>query len=121
MGSTPVVGALELDAGDVLDDVDQLVGGARLPRAGIDWVAQNPWGGDFGGLGPIVDLHERTGLVAVTTDPDVVRPGELGGDDLAAGPRSKGQLFDQTVEVPGYRRKAAILALRLATPGCAPG
>ena len=80
-----VVGALELDAGDVLDDVDELVDGDELAAADVDGFDEIAVGEHLRALEAVVDVHERTGLVAVAPDLDVVRPGELGGDDLAAG------------------------------------
>ncbi len=83
-GGLEVVGAFELDAGDFLDDVDELVDGDQFVAADVDRFDDVAPEEVLGALEAIGDIHEGAGLVAVAPDFDFVFAGEFGLDDLAA-------------------------------------
>src|SRR6185295_459127 len=84
LGRIELVAALQLHAGDLLDDVDQPVDADQLVRADVQRLDDVAFGELDRALRAVVDIHERARLLAVAPDFDVVLAGELGGDDLAA-------------------------------------
>src|SRR5258708_492432 len=84
LGRIELVGALEPDAGDLLDDVDQAVDADQLVAADVQGLDDVALGQPDRAVGAVVDIHERAGLLAVTPDLDLVRARELGRAHLAA-------------------------------------
>src|SRR3982075_950646 len=84
LGRIELVGALEPDAGDLLDDVDQAVDADQLVAADVQGLDDVALGQPDRAVGAVVDIHERAGLLAVAPDLDLVLARELGGDHLAA-------------------------------------
>jgi hypothetical protein len=84
LGGGEVVVSLELDACDVLDDVDQLVDRDQLARTEVDRIGKVTLVEHLDALDAIVHVHERAGLLAVAPDLDSSAARELGLDHLAA-------------------------------------
>ncbi len=83
-GRVEIVVALELDAGDLFNDVDELVDGDEFVGAEVEGFADVALGDHLSAFGAVVDVHEGAGLLAVAPDFDLVGAGVLGLDDLAA-------------------------------------
>src|SRR6202011_162746 len=84
LGRIELVGALEPDAGDLLDDVDQAVDADQLVAADVQGVDDVALRQPDRAVVAVVDIHERAGLLAVAPDLDLVLARELGSDHLAA-------------------------------------
>src|SRR3979490_1909273 len=84
LGRVELVGALELHAGDLLDDVDQAVDADQLVAADVERLDDVALGQADRAVGAVVDIHERAGLLAIAPDLDLVLARQLGSDDLAA-------------------------------------
>src|ERR1700722_10620189 len=84
LGGFQVVTALELDAGDALDDVHQLVDGNEFAAAEVDGFKNVAGQDGLSAFQTIINIHEAAGLVAVSPDFNFVFAGELGRNDFAA-------------------------------------
>ena len=84
LGGLEIVGAFELDAGDVFDDVDELVDGDQFVAAEVDGLDDVAPEEVLGSLEAIGDVHEGPGLMSVAPDFDIVFTGEFGFDDFSA-------------------------------------
>src|SRR5690606_24789265 len=83
-----VVAPPELHAGDLLDDVDELVDGDQLAAADVERLVHVAAGEAQGPLDAVVDEHEAARLLAVAPDLDLVGAGQLGlGHPAADGRR----------------------------------
>jgi hypothetical protein len=119
-----LVGPLQLDPGDLLHDVHQLVDGHQLAAPDVDRLHVVAVGQHLGALQAVVDVHERTGLLAVAPDLDLVLPAQLRRDDLPAGRRRGlfpaavvGAVRTVHVVVPGHPGlHAVVLAEMTAHP-----
>src|SRR5437763_6043777 len=83
-GGAEIVVALQLDAGDLFDDVDGLVDGDELVGAEVERLVDVALGDLPSAEGAVVDVHEGAGLLAVAPDLDLIGSGVLGLEDLAA-------------------------------------
>src|SRR5688572_11872539 len=109
LGRVEVVAAFELDAADVLGDVDELVDRDAFGAAEVDRVVPGLALGDYvDALEAVGDVHERAGLLAVAPDLDLVLAGHLGLDDLAAD-RGGGLL---AAAFPGAERAVDVVEAR---------
>ena len=95
-GGVEFVVALEFDAGDVFDEVDELVDGDHFGGAEVDGVEDVAVHDGLGAVDAVVDVLEAAGLVAVAPDFDVVGAVEFGLDDFAAD--GGGGFFASAVE-----------------------
>ena len=84
-----VVSALQFDAGNVFDDVHQLVDRDRLVAAEIERLDDVAGHDHLGALEAVVDVHEAARLLAGAPDLDLVTARQLGLDDLAADRRRR--------------------------------
>src|SRR6185312_10331446 len=76
-----VVVALELDAGDALDYVDEVIDRHELRRAEVDRIAEVALHDPEHSADRVVDVREAARLHAVAPDLDRVRAVELRRDD----------------------------------------
>lgn len=77
LGRVQLLGSLELDAGDLLDDVNQLVDRHQLARCDVDRLCEVAVRRHLGPLWVVVDVHERPLLPAVALGLDRVLPAQL--------------------------------------------
>src|SRR5260370_39563250 len=68
LGRIELVGALEPDAGDLLDDVDQAVDADPRVAADVQGLDDVAVGQPDRAVGAVVALHERAGLLAVAPE-----------------------------------------------------
>jgi prepilin-type N-terminal cleavage/methylation domain-containing protein/prepilin-type processing-associated H-X9-DG protein len=78
-----LVVALEFDAGDVFDDVDELVDGNEFAGPDVQRFGDVARGQLLCAVEAIIDIHEGAGLFAVAPDFDFVLSGKFGADDFA--------------------------------------
>ena len=71
LGGVEFVIALELDAGDLFRDVDELVDGDELVGAEVEWLVDVALGDHLRALGAVVDVHEGAGLFSIAPDLDL--------------------------------------------------
>jgi len=83
-GGIQLVRALEFDAGDVFDHVDQLVDGHHLGAAEVDGLDDAAFHDGLGAVEAVVDVLEAAGLESVAPDLDAVVATHLRGNDFAA-------------------------------------
>src|SRR5581483_1535861 len=91
LGRTQVVTPLELDSRDVLHHVDQLVDRNQLAAAKVERFENIARQDRLRPMNAVIDIHETARLMAVSPNLDLVLPGKLGLDHLAAD-RSRGLL-----------------------------
>src|SRR4051812_41669898 len=80
--SRQVVGLLDRDAGNFLDDRDHLVDGDQLGGAEVDRLDVRAGEDLLGATYAVVDVHEAAGLLAVAPDVDRVIAAQLRLGDL---------------------------------------
>src|SRR5690606_7530995 len=87
--SVELVPALQLHAGDALDDLDELVDGDELIAADVERLADVAGREPERPLEAVVDVGEATRLLPVTPDLDAVVAGQHRGGHLAADRRRR--------------------------------
>src|ERR1700742_2743577 len=120
-GRAEIVGALEPDAGDLFNDVHELVDGDEFAGAEVEGLADVAFGDPPGAVGTIVDIHEGARLFAVAPDLDLIGTGVFGLDDFAAdgggsffaaaGPGTEGTI---DVVVAGYAALEPVVFFEVA-------
>ena len=83
-GGIEFVGALEFEAGDVFDQIDQLVDGDHFGAAEVDGFDDSAFHNGLGSVEAVVDVLEAAGLESVAPDLDLLGTTQLGGNHLAA-------------------------------------
>src|SRR6266487_3050468 len=108
LGRFQVIIALQLHAGDPLDEIHQLIDGDQFVAAQVERFDNLALEDGLRSFQAVVDVHEAAGLMTITPDLDLMFAGELRLDDFAANGR--GRLFASAH--PG-----AIRAIDVMEPG----
>src|ERR1043166_6138807 len=84
LGGLEIVMALELDPGDLLPDVHQLIDRNQFVAAEVDWFENLAPKDLLSAVQTVVDVHEAACLMTVAPDLDLVFARDLGLDDFSA-------------------------------------
>lgn len=105
-GGAEVVVALEFDAGDIFNDIHELIDRDAFGRAEVDGIVPRFAVGDHvDAFEAIGDVHERAGLITIAPDFDFVFSGKFRIDDFATN--GSGGFF--STAVPGAERSVNIV------------
>ena len=89
LGALEIVVPLQLHAGDVFHDIDELIDAHHFAAADVDRLHEVAVREHLGAVQAVIDIHEAAGLGACAPDLDFVFSAEFGGDDFAANGRRR--------------------------------